>query len=257
MKNHTQPPAFCGCNEITQLAAARATGHVRHLKSLPEASAVALQLAKLGIERPVVHEALVTGFRGWSDNDALLDGLLSDDKLLGDPDPDAMERLRREKAPVLEVPTTCFVTVVPSKPVAEERGPRALRKPDDFFQEIDKLTGEVIGEPSPNAAANIQELAAFKQPIVRNPGAEVPIFDPSSNDGVVNAMTQVLRAPGARLGGVVLADHGDVIGHYDRQDPLTDGTPINDGVFRSGAGFGDDQFFALYGHVARAFHATL
>ncbi|HEX4446716.1 MAG TPA: hypothetical protein VH044_08270, partial [Polyangiaceae bacterium] len=118
---------------------------------------------------------------------------------------------------------------------------------------IHKLTGQVKGVPSANAEADLAELNAFKEPIVRNPDAEVPIFDPSTNDGVVNAMTQILRGPGARMGGLVLADHGDVIGHYDRMDPLTNGAPINDGVFRSGAGFGDDQFFELYGRVAQAF----
>jgi hypothetical protein len=57
------------------------------------------------------------------------------------------------------------------------------------------------------------------------------------------------------FGGCVVADHADVIGHYDRRDPLSLGPdgktrPINDGFFRSGAGFGDDQFFKLYERVA-------
>jgi hypothetical protein len=228
----------------------------RHLKDLPEASVVALQLAKMGFERPVVHEALVAGFRGWSDSVRFLMSLVGDEKLLGDLRPESMEKVRRERPPVLPVPVTCFVTSVPSKPIPEERGERAARKPDDFFEEIHKLTGVVAGPPSESGAATVRDLDAFDGPLVRNPRAERSRFDASSNDGVVNAMCQVLRSRGARLGGIVFADHGDVIGHYDRQDPLTDGAPINDGVFRSGAGFGDDQFFALYGLVASAFRAT-
>lgn len=62
-------------------------------------------------------------------------------------------------------------------------------------------------------------------------------------------------APEPIFGGIVVADHADVIGHYDRRDPLSldlrgKARPINDGFFRSGAGFGDDQFFKLYERVA-------
>ena len=248
----------------TYLADSGVVGFIRHpiqhLSALPETAAVALQLAKVVLERPVVHEALtgsVASVRGLSDSAKFLVSLLTDDKLLSDLRPESMERIRREKPPVLEVPVTCFVTAVPPKPAVDQRKvPRIERKPDDFFEWIHKLTGQVTGAPSTNAEADLAELNAFKEPIVRNPDAEVPIFDPTTNDGVVNAMTQILRGPGARMGGLVLADHGDVIGHYDRTDPLTNGAPINDGVFRSGAGFGDDQFFELYGRVAQAFRAT-
>lgn len=226
---------------------------LEHLKSVPEASAVALQLAKLAVERPVVHEALIAGVQGWSDSARFLMSLLSDEKLLGDLRPEAMERTRRERPPVLKVPVTCLVTAVPDTPVVEED---KERKPDDFFAWLQKLTGHVRGTPSAAAEANLQELRAYGGPIVRNPKAQVPPFELRTSDGVVNSMSQILRTAGARLGGVILADHGDVIGHYDRQDPLTHGTHINDGIFRSGSGFGDDQFFALYGEVARAFRAT-
>jgi hypothetical protein len=57
---------------------------LEHLKAVPEASAVALQLAKLAVERPVIHEALVAGVQGWSDSARFLMSLLSDDKLLGE-----------------------------------------------------------------------------------------------------------------------------------------------------------------------------
>jgi hypothetical protein len=38
----------------------------------------------------------------------------------------------------------------------------------------------------------------------------------------------------------------------DRQDSLIEGTPYNAGLFHSGAGFGDDEFFKLYRRVAEA-----
>jgi hypothetical protein len=43
-----------------------------------------------------------------------------------------------------------------------------------------------------------------------------------------------------------------VLGHYDRRDAIVGGRPYNSGLFHSGAGFGDDEFFALYRRVARA-----
>src|SRR2546429_176938 len=48
------------------------------------------------------------------------------------------------------------------------------------------------------------------------------------------------REPGAAggVGGFVVADHADVLGHYDRQDALIGGKPYNAELFHSGAGFG-------------------
>ena len=69
------------------------------------------------------------------------------------------------------------------------------------------------------------------------------------NDGVVNTARQLLDpAPSEQFGGLVIADHGDVLGHYDRRDALAAGH-TNAGLFHSGAGFGDDEFFSLYQRV--------
>jgi hypothetical protein len=225
---------------------------LHHLTSVPQASVIFLQLAKLAIERPVVHQALIAGVQGWSDSARFVVSLLTDEKLLKDLRPDSMEKTRQERPPVLQVPVTCFVTAIPAKPVVNEG---KVRKPDELIECLERLTGDVRGSLPRPALENLRVLNAFSGPVVRNPAAEVPAFGGSTSDGVVNAVTQILRSPGARTGGIVLADHGDVIGHYDRQDPLTSGTPINDGFFRSGSGFGDDQFFALYREVSKAFHA--
>lgn len=226
---------------------------VHHIGALAEAWVAIRNVTKLATDRPVVREAareaLVAGIQGLSDSARFLVSLLTDERLLTDLRPASMQKIRRERPPVLDVPVTCFVTVVPARPVVEASGER---RPDDFFEWLHKLTAQVPRTRTDDESANLATFAQFRGPVVRNPGAELPRLDASSSDGVVNAMAQILRTRGARLGGVILADHGDVIGHYDRQDPLTNGAPINDGVFRSGAGFGDDQFFALYGHVARA-----
>ncbi len=45
-----------------------------------------------------------------------------------------------------------------------------------------------------------------------------------------------------------MGDHADVLGNYDRID-LATGQRMNMGIFRSGAGFGDDQFVELYRRI--------
>ena len=76
--------------------------------------------------------------------------------------------------------------------------------------------------------------------------------------GVVNTVRQIVN-PGRRgeVGGFVVADHADVLGHYDRQDVLIGGKPYNAGLFHSGAAFGDDEFFGLYRRVAEAILKTV
>ncbi|MCL2451093.1 MAG: hypothetical protein FWD17_19275 [Polyangiaceae bacterium] len=232
---------------------------LHHLAAIPEASAVALQIAKLAIERPVLHEAFYAGAQAWSDSARFLVSLLTDEELAKDLRTDSMEQTRHEHPPALRVPVTCFVTAIPKNPVfvESETHQREPRRPDELIVSLERLTAHVEGTLPGAADKNLQDLNSNPSPLIRNPVAEIPDFEPSTNDGVVNAMTQILRTEGARFGGLVMADHGDVIGHYDRTDPLTNGAPINDGVFRSGSGFGDDQFFALYSEVAKAFHARL
>ena len=86
----------------------------------------------------------------------------------------------------------------------------------------------------------------------------MPAISPTLNDGVVSTVRQIVNA-GRReeLGGFVVADHADVLGHYDRQDALIGGKPYNTGLFHSGASFGDDEFFGLYRRVAQAILKTI
>src|SRR5436309_2173561 len=77
------------------------------------------------------------------------------------------------------------------------------------------------------------------------------------NDGVVNTARQLLDpAPSEQFGGLVIADHGDVLGHYDRRDALAAGH-TNAGLFHSGAGFGDDELFTLYQRVTEVIETAI
>jgi hypothetical protein len=64
---------------------------------------------------------------------------------------------------------------------------------------------------------------------------------PRANDGIVPVSSQTLRGRAARL---VLADHLDVIGHFEWRGNTT--------LFKSGANFGRREFEALWRFVAEA-----
>ena len=88
--------------------------------------------------------------------------------------------------------------------------------------------------------------------VICNPLTPLPQeIDGYINDGIVNTACQLVD-PKSTIGGFVVADHADVMGHYDQQDALVEGTVLNAGLFHSGAGFGDDQFFKFYEGIANA-----
>ena len=94
--------------------------------------------------------------------------------------------------------------------------------------------------------------------VIRSGQSKMPPISVTLNDGVVNTVRQIVN-PGRHeeIRGVVVADHGDVLGHYDRKETMIGGKNCNAGLFHSGAGFGDDQFFALYRRVAEAILRTI
>jgi hypothetical protein len=74
------------------------------------------------------------------------------------------------------------------------------------------------------------------------------------NDGVVNSARQLIDpADASELAAVVVADHFDVVGHYDRSSWVTDPqtgdeqlqTVVN-GLLHSGSEFRDNEFFELF-----------
>jgi hypothetical protein len=179
-----------------------------------------------------------------------------DRSLTRDLQTDRMEALHASAVRQLSPQIVTFATCVPERAMTTEGVPRAS---DQFFQRLRELTGRRAPGSAVTAAA-IELLKRNAHSAIRNPSAHLTVFDAGSNDGVVNTSRQILipspnDAAEPHFGGCVLGDHADVIGHYDRQDPLSFGLrgqqrPINNGFFRSGAGFGDDQFFSLYGRVA-------
>ncbi len=75
------------------------------------------------------------------------------------------------------------------------------------------------------------------------PGTERELVEdaPRANDGIVPASSQTLAGHAARI---VLADHLDVVGHFEWRGNTT--------LFKSGAGFGRREFEELWRFVAEA-----
>jgi hypothetical protein len=168
--------------------------------------------------------------------------------------PDRMAELMTGNRRIIPAKITNFVTVVPKDRLVHAA---------PFFADLWALTADSAASaqadsmaPRPPGAAvrgAIELLDKSAAAVVGSPGAPLPAFDLRASDGVVNSAYQLAEPwDPATLGGIVVADHADVLGYYDGVDALIHGPPLNESVFRSGAGFGDDEFFELYRRVAEA-----
>jgi hypothetical protein len=110
----------------------------------------------------------------------------------------------------------------------------------------------------PTEALHVLEQARDGKLIEAPEIGTIASIPPVMNDGIVTSACQMVHPDRSdEFGGLVIADHGDVLGHYPRVDPLSTGEggsdgkkTINPGLFHSGATFRDDQFFQLYRRVA-------
>jgi triacylglycerol lipase len=99
--------------------------------------------------------------------------------------------------------------------------------------------------PEPRLDAAVTRLGAAPR-VIRNPSVPMPPLDQAANDGVVNTCRQLLDAARPdELLALVVGDHMDVLGHYDRR-----GRP--QGVLHSGAGFGAAELGAVWGTIVDA-----
>ena len=263
-----------GTNLSNNSAVAFLHDPLHHLDGAVQAAELSLHLSAMVAQRSLTLDALAGVAQSGSTAIRFLLQLLLDQTLVRDLETSRMEALRANSVRVLFPQTVTFATCVPDPPKAPAL--RSARRPvtsdgvprscDRFFALLHSLTARNVCSNATTLEA-LQVLEHSSAVAVRNPSAHLATLDASSNDGVVNTARQILLpsgrdrqaapagSPEPIFGGCIVADHVDVIGHYDRRDPLSFGPdgktqPINEGFFRSGAGFGDDQFFRLYERVA-------
>jgi hypothetical protein len=150
---------------------------------------------------------------------------------------------------------------------ATQRFEPKIAAPDPVFLLLAQLTSGRLTDCFAKAGLMPGSLEALhaahddsSKLIARSPSLLPPILDPAVNDGVVNSMRQLIDPSDPdELAGLVVADHFDVIGHYDRAMFVTDPKTgeMNEkelvaGLLHSGSQFRDDQFFTLIDRMAEA-----
>jgi pimeloyl-ACP methyl ester carboxylesterase len=231
--------------------------HMAGLPALGKAVVDALRAAPAERELP----GAVTGtLLDWRESFTFLVQVLQKRELIQALRPERMAALYAKCRPDPQVPArlACFVTGT-SAPAADNS------QSDPLYRDLYTLTAKGSKELSVAALAAERILSsAGPDKIVKNPNARLPTFDETTNDGIVNSICQLAHPENAdELAGIVVSDHGDCLGHYPRVDPLTgDGSPdpkkaIHAGLFHSGAGFRDDQFFDLYRRVSYFIRSTI
>ncbi len=193
----------------------------------------------------------------WNEVGRFLWDIVRDRQLITDLRPDRMSAVRDRTEPDPRVRLTCFATgTVPRDDDKDSSEP--------FFRDLYSMTARGNGPPPPiDFEPALQALRGWMgghpERIIRSPTSLLP--EPlvaAVNDGAVNSASQIVDPTREdQFGGFVVADHADVLGHYDRVDELVDGEPLNAGLFHSGAGFRDGQFFELYRRVAEAVLAAI
>jgi pimeloyl-ACP methyl ester carboxylesterase len=155
-------------------------------------------------------------------------------------------------------------------------GEASVTPPDSFFRALTELAEGWKTGCAEEGERVLQSVARLKQALtaenadkllLRAPGIEVPdMLDAGHNDGVVNSARQLIDPSDPHeLAGIVLADHFDVVGYYDRfvYRPDPDGhlgsekqQQVLAGLLHSGCNFRDDQLFQLYHRVADVIAST-
>jgi hypothetical protein len=170
--------------------------------------------------------------------------------------PDAMESLYATQVPLPDVQRKSFITMA-GRPKSGER------PADAFFEELSRRTSGG-GNGFTRHPTRVRDglialrsaLDSEERLIMSSESLPPAHIDAQTNDGVVNTVRQLI-APGDpnELAALVIADHFDVLGYYDRGltvselDPREAASQVS-GLMHSGSFFRDTEFFALYRKVA-------
>lgn len=192
---------------------------------------------------------------GREDAIRLLWSVWKDRGLLKDLLPDAMEARHRTMESDLRATVTCYVSLPGNSRSADMEETTQARLFDLMYEEAAGPYGSTWAPAAERARDKLQDgLAAGTIPVIGRPGVQPRAVDDRVSDGIVNTTAQWLE--GAALGAVVLADHIDLIGHYERTRLTFDHEGraheevVNRGLMSSGSRFGDAELTQLYGTIA-------
>lgn len=129
-----------------------------------------------------------------------------------------------------------------------------------------RSTGCFENGPLLDGSVEVAEAIARRPDLViKAKGVEVPALSRKSSDGVVNTVRQMIDPTDPNeIAGLVVADHFDVVGHYQRSvfevDPERGNEHlihVHSGLLHSGSQFRDDEFFLLMARIADAMWPAL
>jgi hypothetical protein len=220
-----------------------------HMNGLPALGKAVLDVLRSAPGEPELPASVTGALLDWRQTFTFLGQVLQQRDLIQALRPERMAELQSRCKPDPEVSAKliCFVTATPT-PGGD------LTKTDALYRDLYGLTAKGskdLGIVPREAERLLGTIGEDK--IVKSPEAPWPTFDDTTNDGIVTSLCQIARPHiPEEFGGLVVADHGDVLGHYPRVDPLSTDAKrtIHPGLFQSGCGFRDDQFFELYRRIA-------
>jgi pimeloyl-ACP methyl ester carboxylesterase len=242
---------------ITRDPLARLLSH-RDPRGIPALASIATKLSCSLVRDMVAADFLSGATRAAPRTYRFLAELLSRWALLGDLDPSRPTSATLNLRP--SVIRRSFVTLAGTPRPGASTSPPS----DALFRELsDRATGfrtgcAEEGERVMQSVALLQRAVRDQSvPIIKADGIDLPTqIDAGHNDGVVNTARQLMDPSDPHeLAGIVVADHFDVVGYYDRHvwDVDDEGhersRQVVSGLLHSGCGFRDDQFFELYRRV--------
>jgi len=229
-------------------------------RGLPAAAVITLKFLVSVIGDVDVQHFVTSRLREFGKSQRLWNIATKRWPLMADLDPARMPVCAKLTRPVLRRSFVTISNCVRSN-VSNQDGPDSLFR--DLAQRASGLrTGcSELGELLAASVARVQNALSehADELLIKSPQVEVATpFDAGFNDGVVNTARQLMDpCDPDELAGIVVADHFDVIGYYDRKMWVVDEhgqeqeTTAVSGFLHSGSGFGDEQFFELYRRVGR------
>jgi len=236
----------------------------RSLKTLPAVARFGLSVMSASSHDPSAPDFVTGLVVGKLDSLRYLRNVVKGGALIADLQPNRTPGPGHFRADVLR---RSFVTVAH----CPEPGVAGSGYPDALFRDVSlRASGFTTGSTDEGARvqASVERLRraidANQVPIIRNNAACLPRqFEAWHNDGVVNSARQLFNPQlDDELAGIVIGDHYDVIGHYNRRVWTTnaDGDEVamslNAGLLHSGSAFGDEEFFTLWNAMSDVIEAA-
>ena len=243
---------------ITRDPLARFVGS-HDLRALPAALRVTAEFFASAASDVEVTEFLESAAREFGKTRRFLSSIAKRWELVADLDPSRAAPQAKLDRDVLR---RTFVTITGRAIPGQSTEPNA----DVLFRDFaERASGWRTGcaEEGLHVQASVERLnralaTAADALVIKAPGIALPAqIDAGCNDGVVNCARQLIDPSDEHeLAGIVVADHFDVVGYYDRSMWIVDDEGHEQpkmaisGLLHSGSGFRDDQFFELYRRVA-------